>query len=89
VVDRRIRACTPAPGAWTTLAGERLKLGPATPAEGALAPGALQVTKSAVLVGTGTTPLRLGQVQAPGKRPMAAADWARGVQLPADARVGD
>ena len=89
VVDRRIRGCTPAPGAWTTLAGERLKLGPAAPAEGALAPGALQVTKSAVLVGTGTTPLRLGQVQAPGKRPMAAADWARGVQLPAHARVGD
>ncbi len=27
-VDRRIRACTPAPGAWTTFDGERLKLGP-------------------------------------------------------------
>jgi methionyl-tRNA formyltransferase len=27
-VDRRVRACTPAPGAWTTLSGERLKLGP-------------------------------------------------------------
>ncbi len=29
-VDRRIRACTPAPGAWTTYLGERLKLGPVT-----------------------------------------------------------
>src|SRR5918911_5000560 len=29
-VDRRIRACTPEPGAWTTLRGERLKLGPVT-----------------------------------------------------------
>jgi methionyl-tRNA formyltransferase len=28
VVDRRIRGCTPAPGAWTTFRGERLKLGP-------------------------------------------------------------
>ncbi|MEP7091494.1 MAG: methionyl-tRNA formyltransferase, partial [Nocardioidaceae bacterium] len=25
-VDRRVRACTPAPGAWTTYDGERLKL---------------------------------------------------------------
>src|SRR5918998_2273187 len=30
-VDRRVRACTPAPGAWTTLRGERVKLGPVTP----------------------------------------------------------
>ena len=30
-VDRRVRACTPAPGAWTTLRGDRLKLGPVTP----------------------------------------------------------
>ncbi|SDS68864.1 methionyl-tRNA formyltransferase [Friedmanniella luteola] len=88
VVDRRIRGCTPAPGAWTTLDGERLKLGPAVPVDGALPPGRLQVGKAAVLVGTGSTPLRLGQVQAPGKRPMAAADWARGVQLPVDAALG-
>ncbi len=27
-IDRQIRACTPAPGAWTTLAGATLKLGP-------------------------------------------------------------
>ena len=31
-VDRRIRACTPAPGAWTTFRGERLRLGPVRPA---------------------------------------------------------
>lgn len=30
-VDRLIRACTPAPGAWTTFRGERLLLGPVTP----------------------------------------------------------
>ncbi|GAA1854837.1 methionyl-tRNA formyltransferase [Microlunatus capsulatus] len=88
VVDRRIRGCTPAPGAWTTLGGERLKLGLATPADGELAPGALQVGKAAVLVGTGTRPLRLGRVQAPGKKPMPAADWARGAQLPPDTVLG-
>jgi methionyl-tRNA formyltransferase len=30
-VDRRVRGCTPAPGAWTVLRGERVKLGPVTP----------------------------------------------------------
>ena len=88
VVDRRIRACTPAPGAWTTFRGERLKLGPATPADGELTPGLLQVSKAAVLVGTGTRPLLLGRVQAAGKKPMAAADWARGVDLGPDATLG-
>lgn len=88
VVDRRIRGCTPAPGAWTTLAGERFKLGPATPVDGDLAAGHLQVSKSAVLVGTGTRPVRLGQVQAPGKKPMAAADWARGVTFDGSSTLG-
>ena len=36
-----IRACTPAPGAWTTLDGERVKVGPVTPPpdDATLAPG--------------------------------------------------
>ena len=91
VVDRLIRGCTPAPGAWTTVAGERLKLGPArpvVPSGGPVAPGLLEVTKSAVRVGTGTVPLLLGQVQPAGKKPMPAADWARGVELGAGARLG-
>jgi methionyl-tRNA formyltransferase len=80
-VDRQVRACTPAPGAWTTYAGERLKLGPLTPADGALPPGELVAGKNAVVVGTGTEALRLGEVQPVGKRPMPAADWARGLRL--------
>jgi methionyl-tRNA formyltransferase len=84
-VDRQIRACTPSPGAWTELRGARLKLGPlaAVPAAAGLpeplAPGELQVLRSAVLVGTATTPVELGEVQAPGKRRMQAVEWARGL----------
>jgi methionyl-tRNA formyltransferase len=81
VIDRHVRACTPAPGAWTTFAGERLKLGPVTPVDGALPPGELMAGKKAVAVGTGSGAVRLGEVQAVGKRPMAAADWARGLRL--------
>ena len=89
VVDRQIRACTPAPGAWTELDGSRVKLGPITPTEGDLAPGVLQVGKRDVLVGTGTTAVRLGQVQAPGKRPMDAADWARGLRFETGAQFDE
>ena len=82
-VDRRIRACTPAPGAWTTLRDERLKLGPVRPVANttALKPGELLVERTQVLVGTATTPVILGEVRAAGKKPMSASDWARGLRL--------
>ncbi|GGP90529.1 methionyl-tRNA formyltransferase [Actinomadura coerulea] len=82
-IDRLIRACTPAPGAWTNFRDTRVKLGPVRPAPGSaeLAPGALSAGKSEVLVGTATHPVALGEVQPQGKRPMAAADWARGLNL--------
>jgi methionyl-tRNA formyltransferase len=84
-IDRQIRACTPAPGAWTTFRGDRLKLGPVRPVPDApaLAPGELRATKTETLAGTGTHPVALGEVQPQGKQRMAAADWARGVR-PAD-----
>ena len=82
-VDRAIRALTDEPGAWTTFRGQRIGIGPAeltgVPA-GELAPGALAVSRTQVMVGTATRPLQLGKVQPPGKRPMPAADWARGVR---------
>lgn len=80
-IDRQIRACTPAPGAWTLLDGERFKVGPVTMAEDTAAPGELVVRKNEALVGTGTTAVRLGRVKAFGKKEMPAADWARGVRL--------
>ncbi len=80
-IDRQVRACTPAPGAWTLLDGERFKLGPITMTDDEAAPGELVVRKNEVLVGTGTTAVRLGRVKAFGKKEMPAADWARGVRL--------
>jgi methionyl-tRNA formyltransferase len=89
-VDRLVRACTPAPGAWTTFRGERLKLGPVTPLPDApaLAPGELAVDRAGIRVGTGTSPVELGEVRAQGKRAMPAADWARGVRPVAGERLG-
>lgn len=76
-VDRRIRACTPAPGAWTTFRDKRVKLGPVTPTDRTLAPGEVRDG----LVGTATTAVRLGGVRPEGKGAMAAADWLRGLRL--------
>lgn len=81
-VDRRIRACTPSPGAWSAYAGERIKLGPVRPAvRERLAPGRLEVTKNAVYAGTGTDPVQLGSVTPFGKSEMDAAAWSRGARL--------
>lgn len=91
-VDRLIRACTPDPGAWTEYEGARLKLGPVSaadpPAVPALAPGELLAQRHAVYAGTGSRPVRLGEVQAEGKRRMAASDWARGLRSDGPARFG-
>jgi len=94
-IDRQIRACTPVPGAWTTLGGAGLKLGPVTVAGApaadveALGPGELNITGRRVLAGTGTVPVQLGEVQPEGKRAMPAADWARGLRGQGPAPVLD
>jgi methionyl-tRNA formyltransferase len=99
LIDRRVRACTPEPGAWTEFdAGRsdsgRLKLWPVAlaagaalisgsgqePAGTALTPGELRFDRNAVYVGTGSVPVRLGDVQPQGKRRMPAGDWARGLR---------
>ncbi len=88
-VDRRIRACTPGPGSWSTHEGERIKIGPVTLTDVVLPVGELQVGKQEVLVGTGTVAVRLGEVKAFGKKQMPAADWARGVRLESGVCFGD
>jgi methionyl-tRNA formyltransferase len=81
-VDRRIRGCTPAPGAWTTFRAERLKLGPVRvlPDAAGLQPGELRATRDAVHVGVAAGAVALGEVQPAGKRMLPASDWARGAR---------
>ena len=83
-IDRQVRACTPAPGAWTTLGGERVKVFPLAPLPGAaeVEPGRIVLDKRGMTVGTGSGHLvRLGDVQPQGRKRMSAADWARGLRL--------
>lgn len=101
-VDRRVRACTPAPGAWTTVAGDRLGIGPVTVVQdpawtadeqttlpGGLAPGQVLVRRREVLVGTATDPVRLSTVTPAGRRAMPAPDWARGARLGVGTVLGE
>jgi methionyl-tRNA formyltransferase len=88
VVDRLVRACAPAPGAWTTFRGERFKINSARICDSVLPPGRLEISKRSMRVGTASQALELDEVQAQGKRPMAAADWARGVTFEPEPRLG-
>ncbi len=87
VVDRRIRAVTPNPGAWTMIGDLRIKVGPVTVLDGEAAgreplpPGVIRVERAGVLIGTASQPVLLGRIQPPGKKEMNAADWARGARL--------
>ena len=84
VVERRIRAVTPNPGAWTLIGDMRVKLGPVHLdgiAPEPLPPGLIHVDRTSVWIGTGSEPVRLGQIQPPGKKLMNAVDWARGARL--------
>lgn len=82
VVDRWIRACTPAPGAWTIAGDVRVRI--AVPQElrhdPAAVPGEIIAEKSRVLVGAQGGHLVLGAVQSTGGRWMPAPDWARGLR---------
>jgi methionyl-tRNA formyltransferase len=89
-VDRVVRGCTPAPGAWTVFRGERLKLVQVAlaPDRTDLAPGELAAGKQHVYAGTGSHAVELLWVQAQGKKPMRGADWARGVRIAPGERLG-
>jgi methionyl-tRNA formyltransferase len=93
VVDRRIRAVTPNPGAWTLIGDLRVKVGPVTVLDeeaadrDPLPPGLIHVERAAVLIGTASQPVLLSRIQPPGKKAMDAADWARGARLDGSARA--
>jgi methionyl-tRNA formyltransferase len=53
-----------------------------------LAPGVLAATKKAVYAGTGSHAVELTWVRPQGKKPMRAADWARGVRIAEGERLG-
>jgi methionyl-tRNA formyltransferase len=91
-IHNQVRGLHPWPHAHTFLDGQRLILlrtrrefDAATVAV-ATQPGALTLTTDGLLVATGNGVLRVLELQAEGKRPMAVRDFLAGRKLPPDAR---
>lgn len=85
-----VRALDPEPGAWTTLAGARLKIFKAPPADRVdLAPGELSIAGGSIVIGTGEGAVTLEEVQPATKRRMSGSDFARGLRLTGAERMGE
>jgi methionyl-tRNA formyltransferase len=81
-LERRVRAFTPWPGAFALWNGRPLKILRAAVIAGGLSsePGLIMQSPLGPAVGCGTGALALSQIQPPGKKPMAGADFARGAR---------
>tara|TARA_B100000686_G_C16691703_1_gene918031 strand:- start:279 stop:1241 length:963 start_codon:yes stop_codon:yes gene_type:complete len=79
-IERKIRAMTPWPGAFAMHGQKRIKILQAQAITGSGQPGKTMFLNKNIVVGTGYGLLQLQQIQAPGKRPMQAADYVRGFQ---------
>jgi len=90
-VDRQVRACTPAPGAWTTLPdGTTAKIGPVLPEDAsASAPGTIHSAGKQIFVSCGTGQVQLTTIAPAGKKPMPADAWWRGARVHEGAQLGE
>lgn len=76
------RGTTPAPGAYTLTEGRRLKIIAAEKADAQGEPGTVfDVTKKGIVVCCGEGGVLLKELQPEGKKPMTAADYARGKRI--------
>jgi methionyl-tRNA formyltransferase len=83
---RLVRAMNPWPGAFFMLSEENIKVWKASPVPGQGTEGVVAgVTSEGIIVGTAQDRLLIEEVQAPGKKRISAAEFARGRHL----RAGD
>jgi methionyl-tRNA formyltransferase len=81
LLERRMRAFTPWPGAWTMLQGRLLKVHLARVGQGHGPPGTLLPSPGSLEVACGEGSLFLLQLQAEGKRRLGVEDFLRGHPL--------
>jgi len=90
-LSAHIRGLSPFPGAWCEIAGQRVKLLMAQPADGEGAPGTVldnAVLDNTLLVACGSGALRLSTLQRAGKGPMDAETFLHGFAIPPGTRLG-
>jgi len=89
-VSRFVRAMNPWPVAFSYLFGETIRVWSVKPEGGIGSPGVITVRgEEGILVGAGQGLIRLLEVQAPGRRRMTAAEFARGRRLTEGDRFQD
>lgn len=77
-LERQVRAMQPWPGAFALRAGKPFKVLHARATAGKAPLGLVLLDSGSITVGTGNGLLHLKRIQPPGKRAMAADDYARG-----------
>jgi methionyl-tRNA formyltransferase len=89
-LDRHVRGLSPVPGAWTEIAGERVRVLMCRPEPGAGAPGTPpgRTLDDRLLVACGGGALRLTRLQRPGRAPANAAELLRGFAVGAGTQLG-
>ncbi|MGA0531114.1 methionyl-tRNA formyltransferase [Hansschlegelia sp. KR7-227] len=94
-IDRLIRGCNPAPGAWTTLDGQTLKIFDATPLPAKSPKGIAgklgeiaSVEEDGFLVVCADGRFKVTRVQADGEKKAPAHEWAAAAGLQKGARFG-
>lgn len=85
-VERAVRAFNPAPGAFTLLGQERLRILACDVVDGSGEPGVTLDDRLTIACGAGA--IRPTLVQRPGKRAMDVAEVLRGFPIPAETRLG-
>jgi len=85
-VDCAIRGLSPTPGAWCEINGARVKVLHSRLGRGQGAPG--EALDDDLLIACAEGAVRLTIVQREGRAPMPGADFLRGQQVPAGARLG-
>ena len=79
-IERLIRAFTPWPGSWFEVKGERIKILSAKVEQVDGPPGTVMDDK--LIISCGVSGLKLETLQRAGKKPMTAAEFLRGFDLP-------
>lgn len=87
-IHNQVRGLSPYPAAWTTLVSDGNEPGAMKifetrilPSAAPLAPGEIAIDGDTLTVGTGTHPVQVLSLQAPGKRRVPTADYLRGARL--------
>jgi len=83
VINRKINAFNPDPGAWSNFRGQVIKINKVRVSNQSADAGALKTVDKSIYIGTATSALELLEVTPSGKAQMTATSWANGARLSA------